>query len=382
MSPLYTTSKNSILDMKKYLSLAASLLMVACSQKPGFEIQGTVADSQADGKQVYLVKYGEEAPIDSAVVTNGAFTFQGEQATPTLCVLYVGDQEMRRVSAGENAPYTAIFTLENARLQAVLNEEAPAVSGTPENDAFKALQDQVKGIRAKAEPLTDQLKSADEAVKEAAMEQYEAIEAKASQALKAYIEANCDKQVAAKVFSDARYDLSDEDQEAILAKANDTFKAVRGIDKMIEHLNILKNSAVGKKFIDFEMADAEGKMHKLSEFVGNGKVVLIDFWASWCPPCRADMPNLVAAYKQYKSKGFEIVGISLDSKADAWAKGVQDLGITWTQLSDLQGWKNAGAALYGVNSIPHTILVDKDGTILCKKLHGKEIAAKLEEILK
>lgn len=155
--------------MKKYLSLAASLLMVACSQKPGFEIQGTVADSQADGKQVYLVKYGEEAPIDSAVVTNGAFTFQGEQATPTLCVLYVGDQEMRRVSAGENAPYTAIFTLENARLQAVLNEEAPAVSGTPENDAFKALQDQVKGIRAKAEPLTDQLKSADEAVKEAAM---------------------------------------------------------------------------------------------------------------------------------------------------------------------------------------------------------------------
>ena len=382
MSPLYTTSTNSILDMKKYLPLAASRLMVACSQKPGFEIQGTVADSQADGKQVYLVKYGEEAPIDSAVVTNGAFTFQGEQATPTLCVLYVGDQEMRRVSAGENAPYTAIFTLENARLQAVLNEEAPAVSGTPENDAFKALQDQVKGIRAKAEPLTDQLKSADEAVKEAAMEQYEAIEAEASQALKAYIEANCDKQVAAKVFSDARYDLSDEDQEAILAKANDTFKAVRGIDKMIEHLNILKNSAVGKKFIDFEMADAEGKMHKLSEFVGNGKVVLIDFWASWCPPCRADMPNLVAAYKQYKSKGFEIVGISLDSKADAWAKGVQDLGITWTQLSDLQGWKNAGAALYGVNSIPHTILVDKDGTILCKKLHGKEIAAKLEEILK
>ena len=382
MSPLYTTSKNSILDMKKYLSLAASLLLVACSQKPGFEIQGTVADSQADGKQVYLVKYGEEAPIDSAVVTNGAFTFQGEQAIPTLCVLYVGDHEMRRVSAGENAPYTAIFTLENARLQAVLNEEAPAVSGTPENDAFKALQDQVKGIRAKAEPLTDQLKSADEAVKEAAMEQYEAIEAEASQALKAYIEANCDKQVAAKVFSDARYDLSDEDQEAILAKANDTFKAVRGIDKMIEHLNILKNSAVGKKFIDFEMADAEGKMHKLSEFVGNGKVVLIDFWASWCPPCRADMPNLVAAYKQYKSKGFEIVGISLDSKADAWAKGVQDLGITWTQLSDLQGWKNAGAALYGVNSIPHTILVDKDGTILCKKLHGKEIAAKLEEILK
>ena len=87
-------------------------------------------------------------------------------------------------------------------------------------------------------------------------------------------------------------------------------------------------------------------------------------------------------YKKYKNKGFEIVGISLDSKADAWAKGVKDLNITWTQLSDLQGWKNSGAQLYGVNSIPHTVLVDKDGTIIAKNLHGEEIDAKLQEILK
>ena len=111
------------------------------------------------------------------------------------------------------------------------------------------------------------------------------------------------------------------------------------------------------------MADPKGEVHQLSEFVGNGKVVLIDFWASWCPPCRKEMPHLVELYKQYKNKGFEIVGISLDSKPEAWAKGVKDLNITWTQLSDLKGWQNAGAALYGVNSIPHTVLVDKDGTI-------------------
>ena len=94
------------------------------------------------------------------------------------------------------------------------------------------------------------------------------------------------------------------------------------------------------------------------------------------------MPNMVEIYKQYKNKGFEIVGISLDSKADAWAKGVKDLNITWPQLSDLQGWKNAGAALYGVNSIPHTVLVDKDGTILVKGLHAKEVGEKLKELLK
>lgn len=93
------------------------------------------------------------------------------------------------------------------------------------------------------------------------------------------------------------------------------------------------------------------------------------------------MPSLVKAYKTYKNKGFEIVGISLDSKADAWEKGVKDLNITWTQLSDLKGWKNEGAALYGVNSIPHTILVDKDGTIIAKNLHGQELEDKIKEVL-
>ena len=107
-----------------------------------------------------------------------------------------------------------------------------------------------------------------------------------------------------------------------------------------------------------------------------------DFLASCRPPCRRDMPILVAAYKKYKIKGFEIGGSSLDSKADAWAKGVKDLNITCPQLSDLQGWKNSGAQLYGVNSIPHTVLVDKDGTIIAKNLHGEEIDAKLQEILK
>ena len=96
---------------------------------------------------------------------------------------------------------------------------------------------------------------------------------------------------------------------------------------------------------------------------------------------RAEMPSLVKAYKTYKNKGFEIVGISLDSKADAWEKGVKDLNITWTQLSDLKGWKNEGAALYGVNSIPHTILVDKDGTIIAKNLHGQELEDKIKEVL-
>lgn len=374
--------------MKKYLTLAVSaLLLAACGEKPGYEISGTVTDADLNGQLVYLYEYGAQGAVatDSVPVQNGAFAFKGTQEAPALYKLAFAEEvvEPKRAAPGENPAFTSIFVLENGKLKAVLDKEASSVSGTPENDGLTALQAQVKALRADLEKLSADLKSEDKEVAAAAEKESEAIDRQIAEAAKAYILGNTTKQTAAKLLYDFRYDLDEATQNEIIAKADDVFKAVPNIDKLMAHLEVLKTVAVGKKFKDFEMADPDGKTRKLSEFVGNGKnVVLIDFWASWCPPCRRDMPNLVAAYKKYKGKGFEIVGVSLDSKAEAWAKGIKDLHITWPQLSDLQGWKNAGAQLYGVNSIPHTVLVDKDGTIIAKKLHGEEIEAKLREILK
>lgn len=372
--------------MKKYLSLAASaLLMVACSEKPGYEITGTVSNAELNGKYVYLYAFGAEdtAPMDSALVQNGAFTLKGSQNAPALTTLCFAEDvvEPARAAAGENAPYAVTFILENGKLQVAL-DSVSTVSGTPENDALKTLQGELKSIRSGLDQLAADMKSEDAALMNAAEQKYDEMDRKVTEAVANYILSHTDKQSAAKLMYDFRYSLNEAQQNEIIARADSVFKSVPGIDKMIDHLTVLQTVAVGKPFADFEMADASGKMHKLSEFVGNGKnVVLIDFWASWCPPCRKEMPSLVNAYKQYKNKGFDIVGISLDSKPEAWAKGVKDLNITWTQLSDLQGWKNSAAALYGVNSIPHTLLVDKDGTIIAKNLHGEELDAKLKEVL-
>lgn len=365
--------------MKKLVFFAATALLVAaCSEKPGYEISGSVADAGLNGEYVYLYNYAPSAaqrtvPVDSALVQNGTFTFKGSVASPTLSQLAVG---------GKNDKVgTATFVLENAKLSASLGE-ASQVGGTVENDQFNAVNSQLAQIEAQLAKLEEGLRSSDTAASSEAQKQYEVLEGTLNTTAKEYITANVQTQTAAVLFYNMRYSLNEEEQNAIVAQADSAFKAVPGIDQMIAHLDVLKNSAVGKKFIDFDMADTKGKAHKLSEYVGNGKVVLIDFWASWCPPCRREMPDLVKAYKTYKGKNFEIVGISLDSKLDAWEKGIKDLGITWPQLSDLQGWKNTGAALYGVNSIPHTVLVDKDGTVLAKNLHGDQLDAKLKEVLK
>ena len=149
-----------------------------------------------------------------------------------------------------------------------------------------------------------------------------------------------------------------------------------------EHVETVAKTAVGKKFIDFTLNTPEGKPVKLSDFIAANNYTLIDFWASWCGPCRKEMPNVVAAYKEFKNKGFGIVGVSLDNNLDKWKEAITALDITWPQMSDLQGWNNAGAKLYGVNSIPATVLVDQEGTIVARNLRGEDIKAKLSELLK
>lgn len=372
--------------MKKYLSFAVSaLLLMACSEKPGYEITGIVPNADLNGKYVYLYEYGvqDTAPLDSALVQNGTFMLKGTQNSASLRTLRFAENvvEPTRVSPGENSPFAVTFVLENGKLVVVL-DTASSVTGTPENNDHKALQDEIQNLRSGMNKLEADMKSENAELAKTAESKYDEISRKITEAVVNYILAHNDKQTAAKNLYDFRYDLNEDQQNDIIAKADSSFKAVPGISEMMAHLEKLKTVAVGTKFTDFEMADAKGNMRKLSDYVGNGKVVLIDFWASWCPPCRKEMPHLVELYKQYKNKGFEIVGVSLDSTPEAWAKGVKDLNITWPQLSDLQGWQNAGAGLYGVNSIPHTVLVDKDGIIIAKNLHGEEIDVKLQEVLK
>ena len=137
---------------------------------------------------------------------------------------------------------------------------------------------------------------------------------------------------------------------------------------------------VGSVAPDFSQATPDGKQLKLSDL--RGKVVLIDFWASWCRPCRMENPNVKRVYDRFHNKGFEILGVSLDKDKSAWTGAIQQDGLPWKHVSDLGFWNNAAAQQYGVSSIPYTVLLDRDGKVLAKNLRGPALEAKLAEVLK
>lgn len=352
-----------------------SIAFAACQNSPSYKITGSVADI-TDGDTIYLQEYtgGDLVKLDSAVVQSGTFVFTGKQDTAVnRYITYM---------KGDKRFLTDLF-LENGNINVTLSQDSK-VSGTPNNDTYQKFKDD---FRAMSKEMNEMYKKAQsdttltEEQVEAVMAEIEKKDSVAMDMVYQVIEANITTPVGVYLLPSYAGAFELDKQKALVEKVPAALSNER-INKLKDHIATSEKTAVGQKYIDFSMQTPEGETVSLSDFVSKNKYTLIDFWASWCGPCRKEMPNVVDAYNAYKNKGFGIVGVSLDENADKWKEAIKALNMTWPQMSDLQGWSNAGAKLYGVNSIPATVLVDQEGTIIARNLRGDAIKAKLGELLK
>ena len=367
-------------DMKKSILWVAAGMMTlaACQKQAGYTIQGTV-EGVADGDTVYLQNFENNnlVKIDSAIVKNGTFEFKG-QADSIVKSSYVTYMK------NDKRMLTLLF-VENGNIKVALNEKDSQVSGTPCNDtyqnfmtSYKAIGEELKAIYTKAQQDSTLTAEQRDSLMTLLDEKQEQGMDKVYQTISDCIETPVGVHLLVSFASS--FDI--EKVEPLLNKIPAAYANDEGVVALKEHAATVAKTAVGKKFIDFEMNTPEGKSVKLSDFISKNKYTLIDFWASWCGPCRQEMPNVVAAYNEFKAKGFGIVGVSLDNNLESWKKAIKDLNITWAQMSDLKGWQCEGAALYGVRAIPATVLVDQEGTIVARNLRGDELKAKLAELMK
>lgn len=365
--------------MKKltYL-LAAAAVFAACNSNKGYTVTGTV-EGGADGDTVYLqtVEGRQLVKLDSAIITNGTFTFTGVQ-----------DSAVNRYitySAANKDGLSIDLFLENGKINVNLTSgENDFVTGTPNNDAFQEIRVQLNGLNQQMTAVYNSMSDTTltDEQREAKGKEMEALEDKMTEVTKAGIQKNITNAVGVHMLKQNFYYMDVADLDPLLPQIPAAYANDEVIIKIKNNVEKMKATAVGQKFTDFEMQTPEGETVKLSDYVGKGKVVLVDFWASWCGPCRREMPNLVEAYAKYKNKNFEIVGVSLDQSNDAWKDAIGKLNITWPQMSDLKFWNSEGAKLYAVSSIPHTVLIDGDGTIIARGLHGDGLQEKLAEVIK
>lgn len=364
--------------MKNWMLAILSVAFLAACQPKGYQITGTLEGATTG--QVFLnnLKAGQPTPIDTAEIVDGTFTFQGSVDGPELFIAFVEGQQVPVAFFVENKNITITGDL------AKLNEAE--VVGSESNDIFKKLNDGVPGndrLQEMQQEFMQAQMAQDQEKMQVISEEANSIMADQKAYYEQFLEANATNAVGALMTLSMSQSKPLEEVKELTSKLEASLpghKYVEELNEMIEKREKMEAGVEATKegnvAPDFTLMSTEGKEVSLSSY--KGKYVLVDFWASWCGPCREENPNVVKAYNKYNAKGFEVLSVSVDDDEAKWLEAIKADGLTWTQVRDTE--KNVSLD-YNVQQIPTTLLLDKEGVIVAKNLRGAALEQKLAELL-